>query len=131
MVVFTAEDIVNTKVVLGLHHLPALGHSDVSPRTSGVIGTRVVMYSILHMCFGFIFSGCQVVNFILAKLMMCKHGLRVTSRGNVNQLNIFRPVELVYTEVFATCAESMNRETQLKRIKSHKYLQSLVETAQT
>jgi putative endonuclease len=55
--------------------------------------------------------------------------LKEHNSGKTRSLRAFIPVTLVYEETFATLLDARRRESYLKRLKSHTYLQSLIESA--
>jgi len=51
--------------------------------------------------------------------------------GKTRSLKGSTPVNLVHEETFETLVEARRRELYLKRLKSHTYLQSLIESSRT
>jgi putative endonuclease len=49
--------------------------------------------------------------------------------GKTRSLRSARPVTLVYQEMYNTLGEARRRERDLKRMKSHIHLQSLIESS--
>lgn len=53
------------------------------------------------------------------------------NRGGVPSTKPFKPWQLVHTESFDTRAEAVNREKEIKSKKSRKFIERLVESADT
>jgi predicted GIY-YIG superfamily endonuclease len=51
--------------------------------------------------------------------------------GKTRSLRGAIPVRLVHQETFRTLVEARRRELYLKKLKSHSYLESLIESART
>jgi len=50
-------------------------------------------------------------------------------RGYVRSTKAYRPWELVYTELYKSRSESMQRETYLKSLKSKVHIRELIDTS--
>ena len=53
--------------------------------------------------------------------------LQQHNAGRTASTKPFRPWVLIYTETYNTNSEALKRELQIKKMKSRKYIQSLIE----
>ncbi|MCX5750217.1 MAG: GIY-YIG nuclease family protein [Candidatus Saganbacteria bacterium] len=53
--------------------------------------------------------------------------LREHNQGKTKSTKGLMPLEIVYTESYASCSEARKRESEIKRRKSRKYIDSLIE----